>query len=263
MEWTTLGIVFWFGAILGSFFNVCIYRLPRDLSIVYPGSACPHCNAKIAWFDNIPLLSFLFLRAKCRSCHKPISMRYFFIEFAAGFIAALLYLKYGMSLAFIVASVFFSLLLVATMTDFETGLIPDAITLLGMIAGVLLSLINGQHFVQSIWYQKILFSCLGLLTGGGVLLAVGFLGKLLFKKESMGGGDVKLLAMIGAFLGAPKVLLVFLLSPFPALPFALWQKFVKKEQTIPFGPFLALTGALMFLFDEKIFDLVSRIYGFN
>ena len=158
-------------------------------------------------------------------------------------------------------SIFFVMILVATMTDFETGLIPDQITLPGMLLGLALSVTGHGHFEQGLWYQKILASTAGLLAGGGILILVGWLGKLVFRKDAMGGGDVKLLAMIGAFVGAPKVVLIFFLAPFPALPLALWQRFVKKEETIPFGPFLALAGVLVFMEGDAVLKFLSNLYG--
>ncbi len=130
-----------------------------------------------------------------------------------------------------------------------------------MIAGLALSVTGHGHFAEARWYQKLLASTAGLLAGGGILLFVGWLGKLVFRKDSMGGGDVKLLAMIGAFVGVTKVGLIFFLAPFPALPFAIWQRFVKKEETIPFGPFLALAGALVFMQGDTVLNFLSKFYG--
>ncbi len=253
--------VFLFGTVIGSFLNVCIYRMPRDISIVTPRSACPHCKAKIPWYENIPLVSFLWLRGKCGRCRRPISVSYFLIELVSGILWLGLWRQYGLSAELAVNLVFFSLLLVVIVTDFETGLIPDQITVSGMIAGLVFSVIGQEHFLQAAWYQRLLASTLGLLGGGGILLATGWLGKLAFRKDSMGGGDVKLLAMIGAFIGLKEACLVFLLAPFPALPFALWQRFGKKEETIPFGPFLALAGALLFMYAGPIQNLIVKLYG--
>ena len=253
--------VFAIGAIVGSFLNVCIHRMPRELSIVMPRSFCPHCKAKIPWYENIPIVSYLLLRGRCFRCRRTISIRYFLVEFAMAFLAWFFWKQYGFSVEFTASVIFFAALLVATMTDFETGLIPDAITIPGMIAGLALSVTGHGHFHQAVWYQKLLASGAGLLAGGGILLLTGWLGKLVFRKDSMGGGDVKLLAMIGAFIGVTKVGLVFLIAPFPALPFALWQRFVKKEETIPFGPFLALAGALVFVQGDAVLKFLTKLYG--
>jgi leader peptidase (prepilin peptidase) / N-methyltransferase len=261
MDTMTSWFVFAIGAIVGSFLNVCIYRMPRDLSIVLPRSFCPHCKAKIPWYENIPLASYLLLRGKCFRCRRPILFRYFFVELTTALIAWFLWQKYGLSAEFVAGAIFFAMIIVVTMTDLETGLIPDQITITGMIAGLALSVTGNGHFPQTLWYQKFIASGLGLLAGGGVLLLTGWLGKLVFRKDSMGGGDIKLLAMIGAFVGVTKVGLIFLLAPFPALPFALWQRFVKKEQTIPFGPFLALAGALVFIRGDAVLNFLLKLYG--
>jgi len=261
MESMTGWFVFAMGAIVGSFLNVCIHRMPRDLSIVLPRSFCPHCKAMIPWYENIPLVSYLLLRGKCFRCRRPIAFRYFLVELTTALIAWFLWQRYGLSAEFAASTIFFAMIIVATMTDFETGLIPDEITITGMIAGLALSVTGHGHFTQVLWYQKLLASGAGLLVGGGILLLIGWLGKLIFRKDSMGGGDVKLLAMIGAFIGATKVGLVFFLAPFPALPFALWQRFVKKEETIPFGPFLALAGAFIFMEGDAFLHFLSRTYG--
>lgn len=261
MDPVTPWFIFCVGAIVGSFLNVCIYRMPRDLSIVFPRSFCPQCKAKIPWYENIPLVSYLLLQGKCFRCRRPIPIRYFLVELASALIAWSLWRQYGLSAEFFTGVIFFALILVATMTDFETGLIPDQITIPGMLLGLALSVTGHGHFPQTLWHQKLFESFLGLLAGGGILFLVGWLGKLAFRKDSMGGGDVKLLAMIGAFIGLTKVGLVFLLAPFPALPFAIWQRFVKKEETIPFGPFLALAGAVMFMEGDAVINFLSKLYG--
>ena len=261
MDPVTGWFVFAVGAIVGSFLNVCIYRMPRDLSIVLPRSFCPHCKAMIPLYENIPLVSYLLLQGKCFRCRKPIAFRYFLVELTSALIAWFLWRRYGLSAEFTASAVFFAMILVATLTDFETGLIPDQITITGMILGLALSVTGHGHFLQALWYQKLLASGVGLLAGGGILLLTGWLGKLVFRKDSMGGGDVKLLAMVGTFVGVTKVGLIFFLAPFPALPFALWQRFVKKEETIPFGPFLALAGAFIFIEGDTVLNFLSKTYG--
>ena len=258
----TSWFVFAVGAIVGSFLNVCIYRMPRDLSVVLPRSFCPHCKATIPWYENIPLVSYLLLQGKCFRCRRPIAFRYFFVELVTAGIAWFLWQRYSLSAEFFVSVIFFAMLIVATMTDFETGLIPDQITIAGMIAGLALSVTGHGHFLQPLWYQKLLSSLAGLVAGGGILLLTGWFGKLVFRKDSMGGGDVKLLAMIGAFVGVTKIGLIFFLAPFPALPLALWQRLVKKEETIPYGPFLALAGAVMFVEGDAVLKFLMRAYGF-
>ncbi|HTL48222.1 MAG TPA: prepilin peptidase [Verrucomicrobiae bacterium] len=245
---------FLFGIIFGSFLNVCIHRFPREESIVWPGSHCPGCNGAIAWYDNIPLFSFLALRGKCRKCKAPIPMRYFWVELATGVIWMMFGMQYGLSLMTAAGIVYFTILLAITATDFETGYIPDKLTFPGMAAGLVLSAFFPGLHGQASLLRGLLHSFLGLLTGGGILLLMGMAGNLIYKKESMGGGDIKLMAMMGAFLGIKKILIAFLLGPILALPFALYAKWVKRDETIPYGPFLALAGAWLFFFGDVIWN---------
>lgn len=248
----TGAFIFVIGAIFGSFLNVCIHRIPKEESIVSPPSHCPGCRQGIAWSDNVPLASFLFLRGKCRNCGIKIPARYFFVELlSAGFWLGLWQL-YGLSGFFAAGVVLFSILTVVSATDLETGFIPDKLTFPGMAVGLGLSAIFPALQRESVWYWGGVQSLLGLAAGGGLLLAIGIFGTWVFKKESMGGGDIKLIAMLGAFLGIEKALLVFLFAPFMAIPFALYMKFAHKAETIPFGPFLALAGALLFVYGDWI-----------
>ncbi|OGW82777.1 MAG: hypothetical protein A2Z83_05305 [Omnitrophica bacterium GWA2_52_8] len=246
------GFIFFLGAVFGSFLNVCIHRVPKGESVVKPGSRCPECLKPIRWFDNIPVLSFLALRGQCRNCGVKISPRYFLVELSSGGFWLGLWKLYGFSGFSAAGVILFSILLVVSATDFETGFIPDKLTFPGMAAGFLLSALFPALQGESLWYRGELKSLLGFVAGGGILLAIGFFGNWIFKKESMGGGDIKLIAMLGAFLGVEKVLLVFLFAPLAAIPFALYMKFARKAETIPFGPFLALAGALLFVYGDWI-----------
>jgi len=253
--------VFIFGVVIGSFLNVCIHRLPQGQSVVSPGSRCPKCEKPIAWYDNIPLFSYLILRGKCRACSARISFRYFLIELANGLLWLMLWFFYGRTPLFFTGIVLFSILLAICVTDFETGLIPDKLTFPGMIAGLAFSAFCPELHGETLWYRGLGASFLGLLGGGAILFGVGLLGNAIFKKESMGGGDIKLLAMLGAFLGLKEVFYVFTFSPLAALPFALYMKIFRKAETIPYGPFLAVTGACFFIFGEKIESFIFSTYG--
>jgi len=254
-------IIFCLGLAIGSFLNVCIYRMPQDLSIVKPGSFCPACKTPIPWRYNIPLIGFLWLRGKCAHCHQPISWRYFWVELTSELLWLLLWQTQGFSWGFLISVIFLSAMIVVTITDVETGLIPDRVAIPGMVLGLVLSVVNHEGFPQGLWYHKILASAAGLLGGGAFLFVTGWIGNVLFRKESMGGGDVKLLAMMGAFFGFYKAFWVFILAPFIALPFALWQRIVHKEETIPYGPFLVFWGVLLFTQGDWILKLISQWYG--
>ncbi len=257
----TGSFVFMLGAVIGSFLNVCIHRMPKDESIVSPGSHCPGCNKPISPADNIPLVSYLLLGGKCRHCKEKISPRYFAVELSNAVSWICLLKIFGLTPFFYAGAVLFSILLAVTVTDFETGLIPDKLSLPGMLAGVAMSAVWPVLQGETVWYWGLAQSAAGLLCGGAILLVVGLLGNFFFKKDSMGGGDIKLLAMMGAFMGFKKALLIFFISPFFALPIALFMRYVQKQETIPFGPYLALAGICSFLYGNSLIAWVLKIYG--
>jgi leader peptidase (prepilin peptidase)/N-methyltransferase len=253
--------VFIFGAIVGSFLNVCVHRMPRGESIVQPGSHCPSCSTPIAWTDNIPLVSYVALRGKCRKCAAGITPRYFGVELLNAAIWLGLWLYFGLTPHFLGGVILFSILLAVTFTDFETGLIPDKLSFPGMAAGLALSLLFPELHGKMVWHEGLLASALGLLVGGATLYGVALIGEFVFKKEAMGGGDIKLLAMIGTFIGAKEVFFVFLLAPIPAAPIAIFLKIFRKAETLPYGPYLALTGACFFVFGDEIMAWILKYYG--
>ena len=251
-------LIFLLGLSFGSFLNVCIHRMPRERSIIHPPSHCPSCEKEIAWYDNIPLLSFVLLGAKCRHCKSRISPRYFLIELATGLLWLALLLEFGLTWIFVSGVVLISILLAVSAIDLETGLIPDRLTLPGMVAGLIFVSISPQLLGREIWYDGLFWGFVGLLVGGGILWLTAFLGNLVFRKESMGGGDIKLLAMIGVYVGFGKAIFVFFMAPFIALPFALFMKFARKNEIIPYGPYLAVSGALVFVYG----DVLLQFFGF-
>lgn len=229
-------LIFLTGTAMGSFLNVCITRLPEEKSIVLPGSHCPKCRTPIAWYDNIPLWSYLRLRGLCRACQARIPFRYFLVELVSGLLWLGLWAAGFRGWFLTVTVVFLSLLLAVSVTDFESGLIPDPLTLAGGLVGVGWSVTQGA----------LIKSLAGLALGYLVIYLLGIFGRLVFRKESMGGGDMKLMAMMGSFLG-PRVLFVVWIAAVIALPYALWAKWMRRAETIPFGPFLALAGAGIYL----------------
>jgi|YelNatPaOPRAMG01_1025707.scaffolds.fasta_scaffold148624_1 leader peptidase (prepilin peptidase)/N-methyltransferase len=242
-------IIFILGLIFGSFANVCIYRLPKGKSIITPGSFCPNCNKNIKWFDNIPVLSYIFLKGKCRYCKKPISPRYLIVELLTGILFFLMYKKFGISISTLIYIFLTLCLIIISFIDIDTFLISDVIVIPGILIGLFLSFLFPQiHNMERI--QGFLYSFEGILLGGGILIFLGIVGKLLFKKDAMGGGDVKLLGMIGAFLGwKPVFLTLFFGSLFGtliSLTLILLGK-RKIDDYVPFGPYLAL-GALISIF---------------
>lgn len=234
--------VFIFGLCIGSFLNVCIYRLPESKSIVHPRSACLHCGALIRFYDNIPIFSYIALKAKCRHCGAHISLRYPVIEFISGIFAVGVFLKFGISVEALIYYTFIAVLLVITFIDIDHQIIPDVISLPGIPIFFAASFaLPNVTFVESI---------LGILVGGGSLYLVAWLYHLITRKEGMGGGDIKLLAMMGALIGWKGVLFtIFAASAVGTLAgLAVILKTGKTMKLkIPFGPFLAI-GAIAFIF---------------
>ncbi len=254
MSTYTLLIVFVYGTIFGSFLNVCIHRLPREESIAWPASHCPHCQASIAWYHNLPLISYLWLRGRCRHCQNPIAWRYPFIELVNGLGYLGIVWWFGWSWETAVYFLLFSALLAISAIDISHFIIPDVITLPGIAIGIILS---ATILPVGLWN-----SLLGVLVGGGLLWIMAVASPLLFGKEGMGGGDIKLLAMIGAFLGWKPTLLTVLVGAFIGSIVGIGliaSKVMQREQYLPFGPFLAL-GAIVALFFYH--DLFNWYAGF-
>lgn len=232
------------GLMVGSFSNVCVYRIPRGESIAFPGSHCPICNHDIAWYDNIPLLSWLFLKGKCRHCSSSISMRYPLLEALMGISWAWLAYHYGFSPVLLQAIILISLLWILTLIDLETGLLPNVLTLPGIVVGLLFAW----------WFGFVVDALIGAVAGYGAFWLVARAFLLLTGKEGMGYGDFKLLAMLGAFMGWQALpFIVFASSFVGAIVGILYLKMAKKGRhtEIPFGPYLALAGMLWFLWGEQ------------
>lgn len=248
MVWLTL-MVLCFGACVGSFLNVCIYRIPRDESIVRPRSHCPHCGRMIAAWDNIPLISYFVLHAKCRHCKAPIAFRYFLVEALTAILFLWIWIRYGWNLQTPVYGLMAGGLLLGTFVDLDHMILPDRVTLGGIAAGFILSpLVPALHNATSAG-SSFLASLLGAVAGGAVLGGVAILGKWLFRKEAMGMGDVKLLAAIGALLGWRAVLFTVMTSALAGslVGIILMARRTKGwESRIPYGPYLAL-GAMVWI----------------
>ncbi|OGW89260.1 MAG: hypothetical protein A3A73_00420 [Omnitrophica bacterium RIFCSPLOWO2_01_FULL_50_24] len=252
MEPVALGFVFIIGAVMGSFLNVCIHRLPRGESIVWPRSQCPWCQKGIAWYDNVPLASVLWLKGKCRSCGGAISPRYAVVEWLTALAFLWMFKTHGFGIGAVVSVLLFSLLIIASVVDLEHQLIPDEISLGGLGAGLVLSALVPSLHGKVAWPDGLAQSAIGALLGGIAIYVTGVLGKLAFRKDAMGGGDVKLLAMLGAFVGWQKVILIYVAAPVLALPMGLFMKWVKREDLIPFGPFLSMAGWIAFVWGDAI-----------
>lgn len=261
-------VVFIFGAMLGSFLNVCIYRMPQGESVVKGRSYCPKCKKQIFWYDNIPFISYILLRGRCRFCKEVISFRYFLVELITAAFFLLFYNLYGLSFNFFFYVIFISGLLVATFVDIPHRIIPDEISVGGMVVGFILSVLRGLDFFPlSYNFKPLVNSFFGIVIGGGLIYATAALFDLVYFKllkkppiqgetESMGGGDVKLLAMIGAFLGWEKAVFTFFVAPLFGLVIGVINLLVKKDHTIPYGPFLSLAAVLSIFWTGKIISLL-------
>ncbi|HEV8264510.1 MAG TPA: prepilin peptidase [Gemmatimonadales bacterium] len=231
------------GMCLGSFLNVCILRLPHDQSLARPPSTCPHCKQRIAWRDNIPVFSWLWLRGKCRWCRKPISVQYPVIEALVGVLWGASFVAYGASFHAISGAVFGTVLLGIAITDARHYLIPDEYTWGGLVLGLLLALGGGV--------SGFLDALLGAAVGFGLLWIVAQAGAWVFKEEAMGGGDIKMMAMVGSFVGWRGVLLtVFAGAALGSLIFVPLS--LRKKRLVPFGVFLAVGAAVTFVFGDTI-----------
>ena len=234
---------------VGSFLNVCIFRLPQGESIIMPGSHCPHCNNPIKFYDNIPLISYLLLRGKCRNCKASISFQYPLIEGITALFSCWVSIKFGPSLSYLFYFSFVAALIVITFIDLYHQIIPDVISLPGIGLGLLGSLI--------IPHISFFNSLIGMILGGGSLFLVATLYQWFFKREGMGGGDVKLLAMIGAFLGWKAVILTILLSSLIGSVTGIAIMAFKGKDfkyAIPFGPFLSLGAVLSLFYGENLIN---------
>ncbi len=237
------------GALIGSFLNVCIYRLPRCESIVWPGSHCPACSKPIAWYDNVPMLGYLMLAGRCRACSVGIPLHYPIVEAlnTAGYLVILWF--FGPTMAAVVYAILFSALLVVAGTDLSHQIIPNVVTFPGIVLGLVsaatvlpLGLLNGL---------------IGLLVGGGILWLLAWASPYLFGKEGMGGGDIKLLAMVGAFLGWKLALMTIMIGSLVGSVVGvslLAAGVIKREEYIPFGPFLVLGAVSAIFFGSAILE---------
>jgi len=235
-----------FGLTVGSFMNVVIHRLPRGQSIVRPRSSCTTCGRFIRWYENVPLLSYLLLRGRCGGCGAPISIRYLFVELFGGGLAVIVLWRYGPGLFALFAFSFLMALLAVTIIDWKHRIIPDEISISFILIGIAWSFLNPA---LSPWE-----SFLGALAGGGGLYAIGVLYRVLRRADGLGGGDVKLMAMIGAFLGVKFVLPVIVIASFAGSVYGLF--FMRGERrrkaSVAFGSFLAPAAALCLFWGTAI-----------
>lgn len=269
-------IVFLIGLAMGSFFNVCIYRIPAGISIVTPPSHCTVCNHRLSSLDLIPVISLLFLKGKCRYCHAKVSYRYLLVEILTAALFLFTYFRLGISIELVVFIIFISLLILIAFIDFDHQIIPDRFVVIGFVLSLsylflpLISHLNFSHALFSGFNEIDGFSDLpfksalfGGLVGTGSLLAADIAGRFIFKKESMGFGDVKLMAWVGIFLGLKGVIVALLFAVWTGALVGVFLLRIRRFQNddnryMPFGPFLAI-GSLISAFFAG--DIVNWYLG--
>lgn len=244
-------IVFIYGLLLGSFYNVVGYRLPNNMSIVKPGSFCPKCKHALKWYELFPVFSFLIQKGKCRKCGCRISFFYPFIELTTGILFLVSYLIFGFTMEFAIALLIVSFLVIVIVSDFSYLIIPDEVTAFFFIASVLLHLYLGFNgMLQSLVGGIFLFSVMYLLM---------LIGNKILKEESLGGGDVKLMLFVGSILNPLNGLFQIFLASCIASPFALFSFFSKKNRAIPFGPFLLIALLIIYLTCFDVTDFFNQL----
>ena len=250
MEVFYLVIFFVFGTVFGSFFHVVATRLANDLSIIKPGSHCPRCNHFLKWYENIPIFSYIFLRGKCSSCSAKIPISYLVVEIITGLLFSVCYHSFGLTREILIALVFVSSLIIVIISDIEYMIILDQV----LIAGTFLIIIIYAVFFG---LEECAYS---IYSGIGAFLAmylIKLLGDKVFNKESLGGGDIKLMFLFGLVLGFPMSIVTIFLATFIAFPVALFILFTNRDNVIPFGPFLSMAALLLFVSKFDIGDILG------
>jgi len=250
-------IVFIFGLTIGSLINVCIYRIPRGISIITPSSRCPSCGTPIKFYDNIPVISYILLRGKCRFCKGKISLRYPFVELLNAILYTAVLQRFGSDsiLVLLVYFLFLSSLVTIFFIDLEHQIIPDSITLPGIPLALLFGITVLPDPFARLDSLGIKSSITGAMLGGGLFYLIAILGRALLKKDAMGGGDIKLMAMIGGFLGWKGVILTTLIGSLTGSIAGILLMIIKGKRwgsRIPFGPYLAIAAIISLFWGQEI-----------
>jgi leader peptidase (prepilin peptidase)/N-methyltransferase len=257
IDWYFTVVVFLFGACWGSFLNVCIYRIPEEVSVIRPRSRCPKCLTDLAWKDNIPIFGWIFLGGKCRYCRAPIAVRYPMIELLTAVLFTLTWLRFPYDLLVIPYWLMIFGLLLATFVDIDEMWLPDRCTIGGMIAGPLFSLLLPSMHGVAGHMESLIQSLIGMGFGFGLFWAISVLGRMILRKDAMGFGDVKLMGALGAFLGLESVIFItFVSSLFGAVIGITFIALGRRElqARIPFGPYIALAAILWILGGSDAWD---------
>lgn len=271
--WFWAAVVFLYGIVIGSFLNVCIYRMPNDMPVSKPPSHCPNCNKRLRALDLVPLFSFLLLGRKCRYCGVKISWRYFGVELLTGLVFVAIFAKYHFAPDFFAFALFGAALIAVVFIDLEHWIIPDQLSVFGILLGIgrdIYGLVTHEHSLMHIpipftgFELPMLHSIAGLLLCGGIFWAIAVLGELAFKKEAMGGGDIKLAAAIGALFPIPLALLSFFIAVFAGSIIGIGMKLIvrnpEKDNYLPFGPMMVLGVFVVMFYGQVILDAYLRYF---
>lgn len=250
MEIYFLILFFIIGAIMGSFYHVVATRLSNDESIIKPGSHCPRCNHFLKWYENIPIISYLLLRGKCSKCHSKIPISYLIAEIITGLLFAVCYHSFGMTVELLIALVFTSSLIIIIISDIEYMIILDEVLITSTLI-IIIIYIFGVSLEQAAYH---IYSGIGAFLA---MYAIKILGDKAFKKESLGGGDIKLMFLFGLVLGFPMSICTIFLATFIAFPISIIILFSSKENIIPFGPFLSMAAILILVSKFNLTDIIN------
>ena len=248
-------VIFIFGLIMGSFYNVLATRLPIGKSIIKPGSHCDACNHKLKWYENIPLISYIIQKGKCKNCITKIPFDVFLSELATGVLFLFSYLYFGISYNFFIMLILSSLCVIIFVSDFKYMIILDSPLI---ISGVLVLILKTVYY----GYKTIIPTLVSGIITFLVMLLVGFIGKKMYKRDALGGGDIKLSFIIGMILGVQVAMVSLIFSTFLALPYALATIVLKKDSEVPFGPFIVSSLFIVFLYYDKFYNIVKLFYLF-
>lgn len=252
MEKLYLIIFFVFGSVLGSFYHVLATRLSKGLSIISPPSHCENCNHKLNWYELIPILSYIIQGGKCRECKKKLSISYLLIEICTGILFAVCFHVFDFTLELLIALIFVSSLVIIIISDIEYMIILDEVLVFSIFAIIIIDIFSIGFYETSL---KVLAGIGSFLT----MLLIKKVGDIIFKQESLGGGDIKLMFLVGLVIGYPMAVSNIFLATFIAFPIALFLLISKKDNIIPFGPFLSMAAIILFVWGLNFTDIINYI----
>lgn len=255
MELLYLCIFFAFGSIMGSFLYVVATRLSKNESIIYPPSHCSVCSHRLLWYELIPIFSYIFLKGRCSSCHTKLPISYLVVELITGMLYSVCYYVFGFSLDLVVALIFTSSIITIIVSDIEYMIILDEVLLFSVASIIVVNLFR-IGVIETAY--SIIYAILSFLT----MYLLKMMGDKIFKRESLGGGDIKLLFLVGLVLGYPMAICSIFLATFIAFPISIYLVITKKDNVIPFGPFLSMASLILFIWGLKFSEIINFIINF-